>query len=169
LGANALAKICDGDAVWHRMGDVGYLDDLGRFWYCGRKSHRVESPDGALYTEKVEAVFNQHPLVRRTALVGIGKRPQQEPILVFEPMTVDPNALEGHQDSLGRRITRGAALRDVAAELESQALNAGLAGKIRRFLRHDGFPVDVRHNSKINREALAAWAECELKSSRRSD
>jgi acyl-CoA synthetase (AMP-forming)/AMP-acid ligase II len=169
LDANALAKIRDGAAVWHRMGDVGYLDDRGRFWYCGRKSHRVESPDGALFTEKVEAVFNQHSLVRRTALIGIGKRPQQEPMLVFEPATADSNTFENFKDSLGRPITREAALRAVAADLKSQALDSGLAGRIRRFLRHDSFPVDVRHNSKINREALAAWAECELKSSRRAD
>jgi acyl-CoA synthetase (AMP-forming)/AMP-acid ligase II len=39
---------------WHRMGDVGYLDEAGRFWYCGRKSHRVETAAGTLFTECVE-------------------------------------------------------------------------------------------------------------------
>ena len=56
------------------MGDVGYLDDAGRFWYCGRKSQRVETTDGPLFTECVEAVLNTHPAVRRSALVGIGPR-----------------------------------------------------------------------------------------------
>ena len=59
-------------AFWHRMGDVGYLDEQGRFWYCGRKSQRVETRDGPLFTECVEAVFNTHPDVRRSALVGVG-------------------------------------------------------------------------------------------------
>ena len=48
-------------AFWHRMGDVGYLDDAGRFWYCGRKSQRVETAAGPLFTECVEAIFNTHP------------------------------------------------------------------------------------------------------------
>ena len=48
--ANALAKIADGDAVWHRMGDVGYLDDTGRFWFCGRKAHRVVTSEGTMFT-----------------------------------------------------------------------------------------------------------------------
>ena len=26
---------------YHRMGDLGYLDEQGRLWFCGRKSHRV--------------------------------------------------------------------------------------------------------------------------------
>ena len=30
------------------------------------------------------------------------------------------------------------------------------------FLPHSGFPVDVRHNSKIFREKLAVWAEKKL-------
>ncbi|MCC6492805.1 MAG: AMP-binding protein [Pirellulales bacterium] len=168
-GANAHAKIRDGGGVWHRMGDVGYFDDLERFWYCGRKSHRVESSEGALFTEKVEAIFNQHALVHRTALVGIGKRPQQEPILIFEPAGADATVFEDCEDLQGRPIDRDAALRAVAAELEAQARNFGLAGKIRRYLRHGGLPVDVRHNSKINREALAAWAEREMQSTRRLD
>jgi len=30
--------------------------------------------------------------------------------------------------------------------------------KVRAFLRHPGFPVDIRHNAKIGREKLATWA-----------
>ncbi|NUS59630.1 MAG: peptide synthase, partial [Lysobacter sp.] len=37
--------------------------------------------------------------------------------------------------------------------------------KIHRFLRHPGFPVDIRHNAKIGREKLAAWAELQLERS----
>jgi len=48
---NALAKIADGARVWHRLGDVGYFDAEQRFWYCGRKSHRVVTADGTLFTD----------------------------------------------------------------------------------------------------------------------
>ncbi len=48
--ANADHKVTDGDTFWHRMGDVGYLDDQNRFWFCGRKNHRVITNDGPMYT-----------------------------------------------------------------------------------------------------------------------
>ena len=64
-------KIADDGGPWHRMGDVGYLDSQDRFWFCGRMAHRVTTPVGALFTIPCEAVFNLHPKVRRTALVGV--------------------------------------------------------------------------------------------------
>ena len=141
---NRIAKIAEGNTIWHRMGDVGYLDDAGRFWYCGRKSHRVETSSGPLFTECVEAVFNEHPQVARTALVGVGRRGSHTCVLVVE--LAQPAVRQGW-DLL-------------VQDLAVLAREHGLANL--RFLQHGGFPVDVRHNSKINREALAAWAEQEL-------
>ena len=71
--ATKLAKIHDlkTGEVMHRMGDVGYLDDRGRLWFCGRKSHRVVTRGVTLYTIPCEAVFNTHPKVLRSALVGV--------------------------------------------------------------------------------------------------
>ena len=57
------------------MGDLGYLDGDGRLWFCGRKSHRVETAAGTLFTIPCEAVFNAHPDVYRTALVGVNGVP----------------------------------------------------------------------------------------------
>ena len=128
--------------VVHRMGDVGYVDADGRLWFCGRKSHRVETATGPLYTEQVEPVFNVHPEVRRTALVGTGARGAQVPVLCVE---LAPGASRRHWPRI---------------EAELRALDRGhvhTAG-IDRFLRHPGFPVDIRHNAKIGREKLAAWA-----------
>jgi acyl-CoA synthetase (AMP-forming)/AMP-acid ligase II len=130
-------------AFWHRMGDVGYVDDSGRFWYCGRKSHRVETTNGPLYTECVEAIFNTHPGVRRTALVGIGPRGRQSPVIIIE-----------HEGS--------AVSANFIPELKQRALEHPLTREIEHFLLHSRLPVDVRHNAKINREALAAWAARQL-------
>jgi acyl-CoA synthetase (AMP-forming)/AMP-acid ligase II len=139
---NAAAKIVDGESIWHRMGDVGYFDDQERFWYCGRKSQRVETGNSTLFTECVEAIFNKHPAVRRSALVGVGPRGRQMPVLIVEP---DPHA--GH---------------DWQAELMGLAHAHPHARTIRHVLAHPGLPVDVRHNAKINREQLAAWAAKQL-------
>lgn len=88
--ADALAKISDdrlptSALPWHRMGDVGYLDRSGRLWFCGRKSQRVTTPTGTLFTVPCEALFNQHPAVRRSALVGVGPPGRQRAVLCVEP------------------------------------------------------------------------------------
>jgi len=139
--ATAAAKIADGDAVWHRLGDLGYLDDVDRLWFCGRKAHRVETADGVLYSVCCEAIFNEVPGVRRSALVGIGQRPRQTPAIVIEP---EP----GKYEELSAN----------PAQLQAVAAANPLTASIQKVFFHRQFPVDVRHNAKINREALAAWA-----------
>ena len=62
------------------MGDVGYLDGDNRFWFCGRKSHRVTTTQGPLFTIPCESIYNNHPAVFRSALVGVGPRDRQEPV-----------------------------------------------------------------------------------------
>jgi acyl-CoA synthetase (AMP-forming)/AMP-acid ligase II len=140
---NARAKIRDGDTIWHRMGDAGYLDDEGRLWYCGRTAHRVETEDGVLYSVPIEEIFNMHPAVHRTALVGIGERGSEAPLLVVEP-AADTNGGNVHSapapeliDQLRQLGKRNAATRPIHA-----------------FRIHTPLPTDVRHNSKIAREVL---------------
>lgn len=123
--------------IIHRMGDVGYFDEEGRLWYCGRKSHRVITKDDVLFTEQIENIFNAHPLVFRTALVGVNG----EPILWVE-------------------LERGAKVSKeiIVAELKTLAASHPQAARIQTFLFLKKFPTDVRHNSKIIREKLAVLA-----------
>lgn len=136
---NGMAKILDGASAWHRMGDVGYLDAAGRFWYCGRKSQRVVTAHGVLYTECCEAVFNEHRLVRRCALVGMGPPGSAVPVVVYETAMAW---------QLAERIPQ---------ELQAMAAENPCTAGIRHFVRHKRLPTDVRHNSKIHREVLAEW------------
>jgi olefin beta-lactone synthetase len=148
--ATKLAKIRDavtGD-VLHRMGDVGYLDERGRLWFCGRKSHRVETPTGTLFTDMVEPIFNVLPSVFRTALVGVVRGGVTYPVLCVE---LDGGQLPRSSDAIAFRRT-----------LEQTANSRPHTQAIKTFLFHPGFPVDVRHNSKIFREKLAVWADKEL-------
>lgn len=142
---NRLHKVRDGDRVWHRMGDVGYLDDRDRFWFCGRKSHRVQTAEGTLFTVPCEAIFNAHPAVHRAALVGIGPAHSQLPVLVVEPLAesrpTTPEATE--------RLV--AALRDLAAQYPHTRSISDIR------IHPSKLPVDIRHNSKIFREQLAEW------------
>ena len=144
--ATALAKIADGDQVWHRMGDVGYLDERGRIWFCGRKAHRVVTADGTLFTIPSEGVFNTHSAVARTALVGVGEAGRALPVVCVEL-----------RDKLGRR-----AWERVRLELIELGRGNLITRGINAFLRHPSFPVDIRHNAKIFRDKLAAWATRKL-------
>ncbi len=146
-----LAKIREGlpdgsERVVHRMGDLGYFDAEGRLWFCGRKSQRVVTAQGTLHTEQVEPVFNTHPAVRRTALVGVGAPGAQRPVLCVEPLPHTPRADHARITEALRRIGEGHAH----------------AAQVEVFLFHPGFPVDIRHNAKIGREKLARWAAAKL-------
>jgi olefin beta-lactone synthetase len=141
--ATALAKIMDGPGgeFYHRMGDLGYLDAQGRIWFCGRKSHRVVTRQGTFFTIPCEAIFNTHPSVFRSALVGVKRGGEIEPVICVE---LEPEAR--------------ANLQPLTAELRDLAAQHPHTRPIQRFLVHPGFPVDIRHNAKIFREKLATWA-----------
>ena len=127
--------------IWRRMGDLGWQDAQGRVWFCGRKSQRVVTSQGTFFTICCEAVFNNHPKVRRSALVGVGGSPR--PVVVVETSS-----------SVSKKAWPA-----MVEELKALARANPRTRTIKTFLKSGRFPVDVRHNAKISREKLAAWAE----------
>lgn len=149
--ADALSKIRDGVRIWHRMGDIGYRDSEGRLWFCGRKSQRVVTESGPLFTDCCESVFNEHPKIARSALVGIGLPGHQTPVVVVEPKPGwFPRGL--------RRNTFAKELLELAQSAAIRHSPFAIRHSIEHVLFHRSLPVDVRHNAKINREALSHWA-----------
>lgn len=145
---NAFHKVIDRDgSLWHRMGDVGYLDDQDRFWYCGRKTHRVQTAKSTLYTDPCESIFNQHPSVYRSALVGIpsSNSGHQKPTMVIEPWQGS-----SQKNPLSATVLKDQ-LREIAQSnpLTSEILDIHIYPK--------ALPTDIRHNSKIFREKLVPW------------
>jgi acyl-CoA synthetase (AMP-forming)/AMP-acid ligase II len=138
-------------ALWRRMGDLGWKDASGRLWFCGRKSQRVTTASGTLFTVSCEAIFNNHPDVSRSALVGTGPQGSMTPVIVVEP----------------KKKLSPARWRSVIEELTTLAKANPRTRAISIFLLHPSFPMDVRHNAKIGREKLAIWAAKELSKLRR--
>ena len=132
------------------MGDLGYLDAQDRFWFCGRKSHRLRTTKGSMFTIPCEAIFNAHEKIYRSALVGIGEADAQTPVLIAEPLPQHWPQTEPQRQEL-------------IDQLKAIAGKHWQTDGIQLFLLHQSLPVDIRHNSKIFREQLRGWAGEKLK------
>ncbi|MES2525795.1 MAG: fatty acid CoA ligase family protein [Bdellovibrionota bacterium] len=133
---NQKAKIRANGELWHRMGDMGYIDSQNRLWFLGRKAHRVLSHEENLYPIAIEAIFNRHPAIKRSALV----RFHEAPGLVIERH--DGNMKMTHE---------------FLSELVELGRTHEKAKLIENFWLSSAFPVDIRHNIKIDRLKLSAW------------
>lgn len=149
--ANATHKISDGEGFWHRMGDVGYFDEQGRFWFCGRKSHRLETETGRMFTVPCESIINTHPAIYRSALVASGNKGTQIPVIFAEPW---PEKMPMNDQDKQTLIE----------ELKSLAAKHWQTDKIEHFEIYEKLPVDIRHNSKIFREKMRSLANQIVKS-----
>jgi acyl-coenzyme A synthetase/AMP-(fatty) acid ligase len=119
-------KFCVGPTRWHRMGDAGYMDALGRLWLVGRCAARVVDRHGALYPFGVETAALRFDFVRRTALVSL----REKRVLAVE-------------------LRRRAARADLDRLVESLAFARVDAVRVIKRL-----PVDRRHNTKVDYAVL---------------
>lgn len=129
--------------VWHRLGDAGYLDEKGRLWYCGRVSQRVKGKSGPLFSLNCEPLFDGHPKVRRSGLVGVPSGDAEEPVICAEVV----------------KGTSASELSQIRTELLQLATTRPATSQIKHVLFPKVLPVDPRHNSKIERPKLAKWAK----------
>jgi acyl-CoA synthetase (AMP-forming)/AMP-acid ligase II len=142
------SRIPDGSGrLWHRMGDVASIDGLGRLWFCGQMSQRVETGEETLYADQAEAIFNQHPDVLHTALVGVGDTGRQMPVLCAQL----------------RHKLRPADVERVQFDLLQLAQSYSLTRSVRTVMFHPGFPLDPRNPAVIRRDALSRWAARKMK------
>jgi acyl-coenzyme A synthetase/AMP-(fatty) acid ligase len=126
---------------WHRSGDVGHLDDEGRLWIEGRIGHVITTANGPVTPVGIEhrvAVLDEVDLA---AVVGVGPVGAQQVVVV---LSLDDGVSRASlaDEHLADRVREAAAPVDVAAVLVVSSM-----------------PVDKRHNSKIDRTRMAAWAE----------
>lgn len=142
--ADAAGKIKDGSSFWHRMGDMGYLDEAGNIYFCGRKAHAVYSGQKTLYSIPTEKVFNEHPRVKRSALVSLGENKGAGIVIEPEAGFLPESAAEREK---------------FISELKQLGSASAVSADIKHFFFHPSFPVDGRHNAKIFRDKLSLWVQ----------
>jgi acyl-coenzyme A synthetase/AMP-(fatty) acid ligase len=125
---------------WHRTGDVGHLDAQGRLWIEGRLGHVLRTADGPLAPVGPEQHVERVAQVRRAAVVGVGPAGLQQAVAVVE---TEP----------------GVRRPGLAPEALTAAVRAASPVALAAVLFVPRMPTDVRHNSKIDRARLAAWAD----------
>ena len=136
--ANRGHKIVDPSTqVWHRTGDIGFIDEAGRLIFTGRMAHLVEVDGELLHSVACEGVSNAHSSVKRSALVKASDKPVM--IIELKPGAENPDLIKAEVLNLLQKNPR------------TQSINT--------LMIHRSFPVDPRHNAKIERAKLALWAE----------
>jgi len=145
---HAARPVVDGD-VWHRTGDLGHLDAAGRLWIEGRLVHLIETLTGPLSPVPLEVLAETVPGVGRAAAVGVGPRGLAQVVLVVE--LTGTGACGG---GVPAGMRPGLASEDLTRLLRSALAPTPLAA----VWVTDALPVDIRHNAKIDRSALA----CEM-------
>jgi len=141
--ATSASKIADNDKIWHRMGDVGFIDEDNLFWFCGRKQHIVTFKGKTYYPIQVELIYNQHNRVKRSALIK-------------DPKTGEPAVVIERYDNKAQIDSM------FLMDLKNLSQTHDHLKEICKFYAIDSFPVDTRHNIKIDRLLLAKLIEQRL-------
>ncbi len=135
------AKIIDNDGkTWHRMGDLGYLDQNQNLWFCGRKTHRVNLDQESF----VSSIPHEIPFMR---IRGVNK------VALIPAVNNQGKAalvIEKKKDVQNEHI-----LKDIKA-INEQIIREDI---IKEYYQYKELPVDVRHNIKIDRVKLANMAK----------
>ena len=135
----ALEQASSRNPGWHRTGDVGHLDPEGRLWVEGRLVHVITTPDGPVTPVGVEQAVEARPEVAQAAAVGVGPAGTQAVVAVIVPTAESTQPLATAE--------LAAAVREAAPVPLAAVLT------VRRL------PTDIRHNSKVDRAAVARWAD----------
>jgi acyl-CoA synthetase (AMP-forming)/AMP-acid ligase II len=130
-----------GSGDWHRSGDVGHVDTSGRLWVEGRAVHVIHAAGGPVTSVPVERIVERELNIGRVAAVGVGPVGTQQLVIVVEQAGSSDGPADTETSDRVRRVVTDRLGLPVASVLTVSAL-----------------PVDIRHNAKIDRTKVAAWA-----------
>ncbi|WP_367986996.1 AMP-binding protein [Vibrio sp. NTOU-M3] len=131
-------QIPESPVIWHKMGDLGYVDDNGVVWFMTRKKYAITTKNGYFCPDAIEQFINLHSGISSCAVIWNNE--QQITIVI-------PKSEQGLFEP----------------ELIINKL-VGLGYELSNIMYYPTLlPTDKRHNSKIDRDKLKSWVSRELK------
>ena len=125
------AKIKDHEGVvWHRTGDLGFLDQQQNLWIVGRVHNAIKRGDEYFFPVKAEIILKRFPFVKKAAFLGMeDKKLGEKNVAVFSTAEV------------GLDIEK--AKKEIKRVLEKNKF------KVDQVIHVDDIPMDPRHHSKV--------------------
>jgi acyl-CoA synthetase (AMP-forming)/AMP-acid ligase II len=140
------------DPGWHRTGDVGHLDPEGRLWIGGRLAHVITTADGPVTPVGPEQRIEHLDAVSAAALVGVG------PVGAQVVVAVVVHAVSARHRRPRLTARAGAERLTVAPAELAAAVRESAGVDVAAVLVATALPVDIRHQSKVDRAALSRRA-----------
>ncbi|GAA1709067.1 alpha/beta fold hydrolase [Brachybacterium phenoliresistens] len=138
---------------WHATGDVGQLDAAGRLWVEGRAAHVLATAEGLVTPVRIEEAAESVPTVRRAGAAAVGPAGTQQVVVI----------LETEADHRPGRATRPRPADPALQEAVRRAVQQRAGVPVTAVFTTRCLPTDIRHNSKIDRARLSAWADATLR------
>jgi acyl-CoA synthetase (AMP-forming)/AMP-acid ligase II len=134
-GAFFKAKIMGEDGrVWHRTGDLAYLDDEGHLWMVGRIHNAIERGGKYHFPVRPEVLLKRMEFTAQAAYLGL------------------PDASLTEKTAVALKLREGASQEQVVAEVKRVfAKNQIPVDEIHLV---ESIPMDPRHHSKVEYTAL---------------
>jgi acyl-CoA synthetase (AMP-forming)/AMP-acid ligase II len=129
-------KITDANGnVWHRTGDLGYLDETGNLWLVGRVHNVILHASGYQYPVRAEMVLRKLPFVEKAAFLGMPQDDGFEACWCVVQTKVDaPDEKKCHSE-IKRILSKNGIIYDHIAFVPE-------------------IPMDARHHSKVQYHEL---------------
>ncbi|MBI5365618.1 MAG: AMP-binding protein [Planctomycetes bacterium] len=131
-------KIKEGGKVWHRTGDVGYVDDRRRLWLVGRVHNAIVRAGAFHFPVEAEQVLKGLPYVKQAAFLGL------------------PDAALGER-TVAAFVPNAAPASPADAEARLAGARAAIMAKnfpVDEVLALETIPMDPRHHSKVDYDKL---------------
>ena len=134
--ATRRAKIIDAHGnVWHRTGDLGYLDETGNLWLVGRVHNVILHASGYQYPVRAEMVLRKLPFVEKAAFLGMPQDGDYEACWCVLQVKSDAPNKETCQSEARRILSKNEIVYD-------------------RIVFVPEIPMDARHHSKVQYNEL---------------
>jgi acyl-CoA synthetase (AMP-forming)/AMP-acid ligase II len=132
------AKIKDENGtVWHRTGDLGFLDPKKNLWIVGRVHNAIRRDNVWYFPVKAEIILKKFPFIHRAAFLGVPDPKLGEKVFAVFSTHENYTDIETYKKEVRRVLEKNKFIID-------------------DVIHTDDIPMDPRHHSKVEYAVLRA-------------